>query len=58
MCQAVRALRELRLEALSVGHDPESLHGAADAILLAAVHPEVRQAYERVKEDARWWASA
>lgn len=38
--------------------DPESAHGQADIILQALVHKDAREAYERVGNRARWWASA
>lgn len=38
--------------------DAEGAHGMADDILLSLVHPEVRAAYERVKDRAPWWAAA
>ena len=38
--------------------DPEDAHIAADSDLLAAVHPEVAAAYQRVVARTRWWACA
>lgn len=43
------------LDALS-GDDPEHAHGEADRVLLQAVPPEVRAAYERVTSRCSWWA--
>jgi len=39
------------------GDDPEGAHSAADLILLAVVHPDVKAAYERLQERSRWWAT-
>ena len=38
--------------------DPEAAHGKADDILLLAVAPEVREAYQRVVARCDWWANA
>lgn len=38
--------------------DPEGAHAEADEILLAAVDPSVKAAYERVVSRCSWWASA
>lgn len=38
--------------------DPERAHAEADAVLLTAVHPDIRAAYERVVARAAWWATA
>lgn len=38
--------------------DPETMHSEADEILLMAVDPEVREAYDRVVARADWWAYA
>ena len=38
--------------------DPEPAHQEADALLIEAVPPAVRAAYERVKQRAPWWAVA
>jgi hypothetical protein len=56
MNRKVEALVE-KLDALDES-DPEAAHSAADAILLDAVHPAVRAAYERLVERSHWWATA
>lgn len=39
--------------------DPEHAHGEADKILLALVHPDVREAYRQLAEDrCAWWVTA
>jgi hypothetical protein len=44
------------LDALENLRDPETQHSAADAILLASVHPTVEEAYRRVvQRTGRWW---
>lgn len=40
------------------GGDPESAHGRADDVILAAVPREVRDAYQRVIDRQDWWAAA
>lgn len=45
------------LDRIDVG-DPEDAHWVADHVLLNAVDPEIREAYERVKDRCRWWAYA
>ena len=45
------------LDAINSG-DPEAAHGEADAILLAAVPPEVAEAYRRLVDRCDWWAAA
>ena len=45
------------LNAIS-GDDPEADHSSAEAILLKCVHPEIRDAYESLKQRAAWWATA
>jgi hypothetical protein len=45
------------LEAIS-GQEPEGDHGEADGILLGVVPADVRDAYTRLTERARWWATA
>ena len=46
-----------RLDAIS-GQEPDGDHGEADEILLSVVPAEVREAYERLVDRARWWATA
>lgn len=44
-----------RLDAIEPG-DPEAAHGAADAILLDAMTPAIRDAYDRLVERVgAWW---
>jgi hypothetical protein len=38
--------------------DPEAAHDEAERIMLAALGPEVKAAYDRLVERAPWWASA
>ena len=38
--------------------DPEKAHSQADDLLLALVPADVREAYQRVVERARWWGAA
>lgn len=38
--------------------DPERAHSLADDLLLAAVPPEVRAAYQRLVARSPWWAGA
>jgi cellobiose-specific phosphotransferase system component IIB len=45
------------LNAIQAG-DAEAAHGQADDVLLSLVSPQVRAAYEAVKDRAPWWASA
>lgn len=52
--EIVRRLDEITEE---IG-DPEVMHGEADDLLLLAVDPEVRDAYNRVVWRASWWAYA
>lgn len=52
LAEAVAALDEL------AGTDPEADHGKADEILLHAVPEEIRAAYARLVERARWWAAS
>lgn len=53
-------LAVLKLDEIArdLAHDPEAAHARADAVLLAAVPPAVREAYERVQVACPWWASA
>lgn len=46
-----------QLDAIPAG-DPDADHGAADDILLSAVHPDVAAAYRRLVDRSRWWATA
>jgi hypothetical protein len=46
------------LDALDGKTDPESDHGKADEILLAAVPRSVRIAYEGLRKRSAWWATA
>lgn len=46
------------LDAIDADGDPEAAHGEADAVLLATVDWEVREAHDRLLGRARWWASA
>lgn len=58
MCtETAKALAIEALDAIEAG-DEERMHGRADDILLAAVDPAVRAAYQRVQDRADWWASA
>lgn len=43
------------LESLCDDGEPETAHAAADRILLGLLTPEVRRAYERVKECSQYW---
>ena len=36
-------------------HDEEAAHGAADGLLLEAVPPEVREAWERARNRIGFW---
>jgi len=45
------------LDAIS-GQEPEGDHGYADEILLDQVEPAVADAYRRLVDRARWWATA
>lgn len=45
------------LDAMS-GGDPEADHSDADKILLAVAPAEVKAAYARLADRARWWAYA
>lgn len=45
-----------KLDALDAS-DPEAAHGAVDAILMACVPAEVREAAKRVEQRAPWWAA-
>ena len=47
-----------KLDAIDPSGDPEGAHDQADKILLAALPPEVREAYERLVSRAPWWAAA
>ena len=38
--------------------DPEAAHGNADDILLANVEPVIAEAYRRLIDRCRWWATA
>lgn len=38
--------------------DPERAHAEAEQILVAALGPEVKAAYDRLVDRAPWWASA
>lgn len=40
------------------GDDPEHAHGVADGVLLQAVDPRIRAAYEPVAGRCPWWAAA
>lgn len=40
------------------GDDPDGAHGEADRVLLAAVHPDVAEAYRRLVRRCEWWATA
>ena len=42
-----------RLDALD-GSDPEKDHVTADAILLEAVAPEIRDAYRKARDSGSW----
>lgn len=46
------------LDLIAGDGDPEADHGFADKVLLATVDHEVREAYDRLVQRARWWASA
>jgi len=46
------------LDAIDPTDDPERAHGEVEAILLAALGPEAKAAYDRLVDRARWWASA
>ena len=46
------------LDSIDPDGDPEAAHGRADDVLLAAVEPDVRDAYARLTGRSRWWASA
>ena len=50
--EAVNLLNAIR------GNEPESDHSRADDILLECVHPEIRKAYEKLVDRAKWWATA
>jgi hypothetical protein len=52
-----RAEAVRRLDALDA-KDPEVAHSDADGILLALVGADVRAAYQRLVERAKWWAHA
>lgn len=52
--EIVRMLDEITLDT----GDPEQMHAEADGVLLLAVDPEVRDAYNRVVRLAGWWAYA
>jgi len=44
------------LDAIDPSGDPEHAHAEADRVLLAALGPEVRAAYDRLVARAAWWA--
>lgn len=44
------------LDSITTG-DPEGAHADADAVLLRAVHPRIRKAYDRVVRRTRWWGT-
>jgi hypothetical protein len=46
-----------KLDAINAS-DPEAAHGIADEILLSLLPLEVNQAYTRLVQRCRWWASA
>lgn len=46
------------LDAINPEDDPERAHSEADEILLAAVAPEVADAYRRLVTRAPWWAAS
>lgn len=46
------------LDAIDPAEDPEQAHALAEKVLLAALGPEVRAAYDRLVARAPWWASA
>jgi len=46
------------LDAIDPSDDPEAAHAEAEAILLAALGPEGKAAYDRLVARASWWASA
>jgi hypothetical protein len=45
------------LDAIDAG-DPEAAHSEADAILLAYVPDDIRDAYDRLVARAHFWATA
>lgn len=55
---AARAVARLDEIARDLAHDPEAARARADDVLLAAVPPAVRAAYERVQAACPWWASS
>ena len=46
------------LDAIDPSIDPETAHMAAEQMLLDALGPEVKAAYDRLVGRARWWAWA
>ena len=46
------------LDAIDPTGDPEAAHGEAEMVMLGALGPEVRAAYDRLVARAPWWASA
>lgn len=38
--------------------DPEIAHGMLDDLLESRLHPEVREAIQRLKDRCDWWAAA
>jgi len=44
------------LDAIDPAGDPEHAHGEADKVLLAALGPEVKAAYDRLVARTAWWA--
>ena len=46
------------LDAIDPSGDPENAHMEAEYVLLDALGPEVKAAYDRLVVRARWWAWA
>ena len=46
------------LDAINPIDDPEAAHSEAEKVLLGALGPEVKAAYDRLVARAPWWASA
>lgn len=62
-CDACYDLNEKVEDAIATmdrltGADPERDHGIADDLLLSLVPPNVRDAYHRLTDRARWWGAA
>lgn len=52
------AVRKIEIIGNDFGYDPEVAHLEADAVLLAVVPKQIRDAYIALSEKTEWWSAA